>query len=94
LSIAGVYPGVSAHGQTLLAIDLANDGYAAVEVPLTVTAGGSSVTERVQIPGHTKITHRMLVTGPATEIDLNDGSVPEVQDSVHKKILTNVPAGE
>jgi hypothetical protein len=94
LSIAGVYPGVSAHGQTLLAIDLANDGYAAVEVPLTVTAGGSSVTERVQIPGHTKITHRMLVTGPATEIDLNDGSVPEVQDSVHKKILTNVPTGE
>jgi hypothetical protein len=92
LSITGIYPGASAHEQTLLAIDLSNDGYAEVEVPLTIRAAAETVNERVRIPAHTKITHRVLLHGQATEVDLNDGSVPEVQASVHQKLVTGTQA--
>lgn len=88
LSIAGVYPSPAAQGQMLVAVDLANDGYTEVEVPLTVRSANSSLTERVRIPAHNKVTHRMLVQGQPEEVTFNDGTVPEVQASIHKRSLT------
>ncbi|HYK37909.1 hypothetical protein [Alloacidobacterium sp.] len=86
LSIAGVYPTASSQaGQYLVAIDLANDGYAAAEVPVTVRSQGGSQTARVLIAGRSKVTHRMLVPGLPTEVIVNDGVVPEVQASVHRR---------
>lgn len=86
LSIAGVYPTASSQaGQYLVAIDLANDGYAAAEVPVTVRSQGGSQTARVLIAGRSKITHRMLVPGLPIEVTVNDGVVPEVQASVHRR---------
>lgn len=87
LSIAGVYPSTSSQGgQYIVAVDLSNDGYAAAEVPLTVRSGPQTQqTVRVQIPARSKITHRMLVQGQPTEVTLNDGVVPELQASIHRK---------
>ncbi|QNI33259.1 hypothetical protein H7849_04655 [Alloacidobacterium dinghuense] len=85
LSIAAIYPATSSQsGQYIVAIDLANDGYAAAEVPVTVRSQASTQTVRVQIPARSKVTHRMLVQGLPTEVIVNDGVVPELQASVHR----------
>lgn len=89
LSIAATFPSASAQaGQYLVAIDLQNDGYAAAEVPVTVKSQTTALTERVRITARSKVSHRMLVQGLPTEIDLNDGTVPEVQASVHQRTIT------
>ena len=89
LSISGVFParGTGA-GRYIVAVDVSNDGYADVEVPVTVRALNSSVTERVQVLGRSKSTHRFLIDGPPTEVVVNDGSIPDVQASVHQQTLT------
>jgi hypothetical protein len=91
LSIASVFPSRESAGQYLVAVDLVNDGYAAAEVPVTVKGMSGSATERVLIPAHSRITHRITFSEDPVEVDLNDGTVPEVRDSVHQKILTAAP---
>jgi hypothetical protein len=94
LSISAVYPSATSQaGQYLIAVDLANDGYAAAEVPITVHTRQGTQTERVQIPGRSKVTRRILITGLPTEVVLNDGTVPEVQASVHKHEITITGSG-
>jgi hypothetical protein len=86
LSIAAVNPSKSSQtGQYLVAIDIANDGYAIAEVPVTVRSQSAKQTARVQIPARSKVTHRMLVQGLPTEVIVNDGVVPELQASVHQR---------
>ncbi len=88
LSIAGIYPSPAAHpGQFLVAVDLANDGYAAAAVPLTVRSRKTSITLRVKIPARTRLTHRLLLEGEPVEVQLNDGTVPEVAASIHRKTI-------
>jgi hypothetical protein len=83
LSIDHVYPSEAAGGNWLVAVDLSNAGYAAAEVPLTVKSGTTSVTRRVLIPAQGKMVQRILIQGEPTQVQLNDGSVPEVQASEH-----------
>jgi hypothetical protein len=92
LSIANVYVsraqgGAAQADQWLVSIDIANDGYAEAEVPVTVHSATTAVTERVRIAGRTKVSRRMLVMGEPTVVDVNDGTVPEVQASVHERLL-------
>jgi hypothetical protein len=89
LSIANVFPARgSGVGQYIVAVDVSNDGYADTEVPVTVRSQNSSVTERVRILGRSKATHRFSIEGLPTEVVVNDGSIPEVQASVHQQALT------
>jgi hypothetical protein len=37
----------------------------------------------VRVPAHEKVTERILVQGKPTEVQVNDGTVPETQASVH-----------
>ncbi|MGC9157736.1 MAG: hypothetical protein ACP5FH_02005 [Terracidiphilus sp.] len=87
LSIAGVYPNPVEAGNWLVAVDLANSGYAAAEIPLTVSSmtasGPTSVTRRVLVPARGRITERILVQGKPISVQANDGSVPETGASVH-----------
>jgi hypothetical protein len=87
LSIEGVFPNSASAGNWLVAVNLANSGYAQAEVPLTVRSGyGSgaiSVTRRVRVPARGKTTERVLIQGKPTEVQVNDGTVPETQASVH-----------
>ncbi len=88
LSIVSVFPSRSTQpNQWLVAVDIANDGYAETEVPVTVRSAETAVTERVRVPARAKVSRRLLVTGKPTEIDVNDGSVPEVQAGVHQRLL-------
>jgi hypothetical protein len=94
LSIAAVYPSLESHQQYLVAVDIANAGYAPALVPLTVRGYSASLTDWVQVPAHARITHRMTFSQNPTEVDLNDGSVPEVEDSIHRTTLkTTYPGG-
>jgi hypothetical protein len=83
LSIDGVFPNSATRDSSLVAVNLANNGYAAAEVPLTVRSDLTSITQRVIIPARSKLSQRILIQGKPVEVQLNDGSVPETQASVH-----------
>ena len=88
LSIGGVYPTPEANRSFLVAIDVVNNGYAEAMVPVTVKGVDAAATEWVHVPAHGTVTHRMLFQEAPTEVDVNDGTVPEVQDSLHRRSLT------
>jgi hypothetical protein len=83
LSIQGVFSSAAAGDSWLAAVEVANNGYAAAEVPVTVRSAAASATQRVVIPGRGKVTQRVLVQGKPVEVQVNDGGVPETQASVH-----------
>jgi hypothetical protein len=88
LAIDGVFPEAAQAGNTLVAVDVANSGYASAEVPVTVsTASGPAATHRLFVPGRGKATVRILVLGKPTQVQVNDGSVPETEATVHIRSL-------
>jgi hypothetical protein len=91
LSIGNVFYEPAHAGTWLVAINLANAGYVGVEVPVTAHTGKATVTDRVFIPGRGSITHRLLLMSVPTQIQLNDGVVPEDQASVHIKDIDQRP---
>lgn len=92
LSIAGVYFSPEAHFSYLVAIDIVNGGYAEASVPVTVKGADTAETVFVRVPAHGRVTHRVIFQEKPTEVDVNDGTVPEVQDSVHIRKLKEAPA--
>jgi hypothetical protein len=92
LSIAGVYPNKSSvPGSYIVAVDVTNSGTAEAEVPVSVSSGTTTVTERLRVPAKSRISHRFLLQGQPAEVAVNDGTVPEVEASVHRQTLA-VPA--
>jgi aminopeptidase N len=91
LSITGVYPSsASMPGSYVVAVGVQNSGFAETEVPVSVRSAGATVTARLRVPANSQITHRFLLVGEPVEVAVNDGTVPEVQASVHKLDLTSV----
>jgi hypothetical protein len=64
-------------------VNVANSGYVATEVPVTVRTAKSTVTERLMVPARGKAVQRVLVVGLPTQVQVNDGTVPETSASVH-----------
>ena len=62
---------------------MANNGYAAAEVPVTVRSGTNSVTQRVLVPARGNAAPHLLILGKPTEVQVNDGTIPETEASVH-----------
>lgn len=93
LNIDNVFPGVAEAGNWLVAVDLSNSGYAAAEAPLTVRSAITSVTQRVLIPARAKTVQRILIQGRPTQVQLNDGSVPEIEASIHVTNLGGATGG-
>jgi hypothetical protein len=92
LSIAGIHPSTAnAPGSYIVAVDVANSGNAEAEVPVSVRSASSEVTERLRVPAKSSITHRFLLAGEPEEVAVNDGTVPEVEASVHKRTLSGQP---
>jgi hypothetical protein len=95
LSIAGVYPSkASVPGSYIVAVDVANSGTAEAQVPVSVSSRTVTVTEMLRIPAKGKVSHRFVVQGQPSEIGVNDGTVPEVEASVHRQTLAVPPASE
>jgi hypothetical protein len=87
LSIASVFPSSASADSWLVTVNLANNGYASAEVPVTVRSAGTSITQRVLIPARSKVSRRILIQGKPTQVQLNDGTVPETQAGIH---ITNL----
>jgi hypothetical protein len=92
LTIDGVFPTAASGGNWLVAVNLSNNGYAAAEFPITVRSRTNSTTQRVQVPGHGKASQRILVQGKPIEVQVNDGTIPETQVTVHLTKLNETPA--
>jgi hypothetical protein len=83
LTIDGVFPTAASAGNYLVAVNVSNSGYASAEVPITVRSDSGTVTERVLVPARGKAVQRILIQGKPIEVQVNDGTVPETQASVH-----------
>jgi hypothetical protein len=69
----------------LVAVEVRNDGGAVAEVPVTVRSGTLTATQRLRIPGRSSASTRIVFEGTPTEVLVNDGTVPEVESSVHSR---------
>jgi len=87
LSIGKVFAAPTEAGNWLVTVNLSNVGYAAAEIPLTVRTPDTSITQRVFVRGRGTAVQRVLIQGKPTQIQANDGVVPETQASVHIKDL-------
>jgi hypothetical protein len=83
LSVRHVFPTKVGLGETLVAIDIVNHGYASCMVPVTLVSTMTKITNYIRIPANTEITHHMEITGTPTSVQVNDGTVPEVSASIH-----------
>jgi hypothetical protein len=82
-TIEKVFPNAVQSGNWLVSVTISNAGYAAAEVPVTVRSATNKTTERVFVPARGTVTPRILVQGKPTEAQVNDGTIPETQASVH-----------
>jgi hypothetical protein len=93
-SISGVYTNTaSLAGSYIVAVDIANEGWSSAEIPITVRSQKTSITERVVLPAHEKLVHRIVIQGEPTEVEVNDGVVPEVQAGIHVRQVDH-PEGQ
>jgi len=71
----------------LVAVEVRNDGYAEAEVPVTVRSATAAETHLLRIPGRASASTRILFSGTPQQVQVNDGSVPETQTSLHTRQL-------
>jgi hypothetical protein len=71
----------------LVAVEVHNDGYAEVEVPVTVRSATAKETERLRIPARSSVSTRIVFAGTPEEVEVNDGGVPETEASEHTRRL-------
>ncbi len=89
LTIDSVFPNAAQAGTYLVAVNVTNTGYAAAYVPVTVRTAKNYVTERVLVPARGRAVERLVVMGPPTQVQVNDGTIPETQASVHVTDITS-----
>ncbi len=96
LSIQDVFPTTAAAGNWLVAVRISNTGYASAAVPVIVRSGSGSqvhsITQRVLIPARESLTTRIITQGKPAEVQINDGTVPETQASLHITRVDEAPA--
>ena len=90
LSITNVTPRALDHigdkgAGWLVSVDVRNDGDAVAEVPVTVRSGTLTATQQLRIPGRSSASTRIVFEGTPEEVLVNDGSVPEVAASIHRR---------
>jgi hypothetical protein len=88
LSITSFFPSkASTPGSWLVSVDIANTGYVAAQVKVTVRSGTNQESERVLVPARGKVTPRLLILGKPLEVQVNDGTVAETEATVHVKTM-------
>jgi hypothetical protein len=75
--VQSVHPWKTENGAQIITVTLENLGNAGAEVPFTVSFEGGEITKRIEIRAKSTATTRVQLLGVATEIRINDGSVPE-----------------
>jgi hypothetical protein len=61
----------------VVTVTVANSGRAGAEIPVTVRAERGARTARLFVPATQKATVRVEIAAYPTDVEINDGSVPE-----------------
>jgi hypothetical protein len=93
LTVDKVYPSAAEAGNWLVAVNLSNSGYATAEVPVTVRTYDTSITQRVRVQERGQAVVRIAIQGKPTEVQVNDGTVPETESSLHITKVDQNPPG-
>ena len=94
LSIENITPSRgSGEDSFIVAVTVSNSGTAVADVPVTITSADATVTERMRIAPKSRTTRRFLVHGRPREAQVNDGTTPELEASVHRKEITYLAPG-
>jgi len=72
----------------IVAVDVRNDGDATADVPVTLSSGAHTLTQRLRIPPHANAATRILFEDVPEVVQVNDGSVPELQSTTHTLKIT------
>ena len=67
----------------LVAVEVRNGGNAVAEVPVTVSSGDLTATERLRIAGGSVASVRIIFQGMPERVQVNDGSTPEIGQAEH-----------
>ena len=94
LSIENITPSRgSGENSYIVAVTVSNSGTAVADVPVTITSADATVTERMRIAPKSRATRRFLVHGRPSAAQVNDGTTPETEASVHRKEITYTAPG-
>ncbi len=75
--VQAVHPWKTEKDVQFITLTLENLGYAGAEVPFTITFDGGEITQRIEVRAKSTATTRVQLPAMASEIVVNDGSVPE-----------------
>jgi len=75
--VQSVHPWKTEKGVQFITVTLENLGSAGAEVPFTILFEGGEITKRIEVRAKSTATTRVELPGTASEIRVNDGSVPE-----------------
>jgi hypothetical protein len=75
--VQSAHPWKTEKGVQFITVTLENLGNTGAEVPFTIFFEGGEITKRIEVRGKGTATTRVEVPGTASEIVVNDGSVPE-----------------
>jgi hypothetical protein len=75
--VQSVHPWKTEKGVQFITVTLENLGNAGAEVPFTVIFEGGEITKRIEVRAKGTATTRVELPGTASEVVVNDGSVPE-----------------
>jgi hypothetical protein len=75
--VQSVHPWKTERGVQFITVTLENLGSAGAEVPFTILFAGGEITKRIEVRAQGTATTRVELPSTATEIVVNDGSVPE-----------------
>jgi hypothetical protein len=75
--VQSVHPWKTEKGVQIITVTLENLGNAGAEVPFTIICEGGEITKRIEVRAKGTATTRVELPGTASEIVVNDGSVPE-----------------
>ncbi len=75
--VQSVHPWKTEKGVQFITVTLENLGNAGAEVPFTILFEGGEITKRIEVRAKNAATTRVELPAMASEIRVNDGSVPE-----------------
>jgi len=76
----------------IVAVTVSNSGTAVAEVPVTIYSADATVTAEMRIEAGGRTTRRFLVHGRPQQVQVNDGTTPETDASVHRKNIAYTAA--
>jgi hypothetical protein len=89
--VESVYPRKTLNNSYVVTVTVANSGRAGAEIPVTVRAERGARTARLFVPATQKATVRVEIAAYPTDVEINDGSVPE-SDATNNTFTVVAPA--